>query len=102
MQYFDLIIITKNKITIQLPIDYLLINDDFILLDEHHIKINQQIYEFNYLIYTADLQVKYENINILLEENIPVVNFFYQTSIENIYYINKDNYQEIINEIINE
>lgn len=102
MQYFDLIIITKHKIEIKLNLDYKLIFEDFSFIDEHHLKVNDTIFEFNYLIYTKDLNVYYPSDNfILIEDDIPITNFFYQTSLEHIYYINKEDIVNIIIEIIN-
>lgn len=102
MNYYDLIIITKSDIMIKKNYDYFITNQSFSLLDEHHLAINQTIYEFNYLIFSKEIEVEYPNNLILLENSIPVTNFYYQTSLENIYYINKENINHIINEIINE
>lgn len=102
MNYYDLIIITKSEIIINKNYDCFITNQNFSLLDEHHLTINQTIYEFNYLIFSKEIEAKYPNNLILLENNIPVTNYYYQTSLENIYYIHKENINHIINEIINE
>ncbi len=99
MNYYDLIIITKRKIILNKTYDCFITNKDFKLIDEHHLIINNIEYEFNYLIYSYDINVTYNNL-LLLDNDIPVTNFFYQTSLENIYYIHKENINEVINEIL--
>jgi hypothetical protein len=101
MNYFYLIIITKEQIKISSNLDLLYINDNFTLLDDHHILYNNETYEFEYLIYSNLIDVVYnKEYMILREDNIPITNFYYQTSIDNIYYITEDNLINKINEII--
>ncbi len=100
MNYYDLIIITKEAVRLNQKYDCLITNRDFVLIDEHHLSIDHLEIEFNYLIYSKDIKVEYANNLLLLENMIPVTNFFYQTSLENIYYINNENINDIINEII--
>ena len=37
---------------------------------------------------------------LMFENNIPITNFYHQTSLENIYYITEDNLEQKVNDII--
>ena len=99
MKYFYLIIITKEKVNLDESLDVLLINESCLLVDDKHIKYNNDIYEFEYLIYSNMVDIK--NSFVILENGIPITNYYHQTSLDHIYYINEDNLQETINDIIN-
>lgn len=101
MNYYFLIIISKTRPSINQSIDYFWINKDFLFFDENHIKVDNELYEFTYLIYTNEINCNDNNINLLKEDLIPVTNFFHETNIENIYFV-KENYCNVINDIINE
>lgn len=101
MNYYYLIIITKEKVKLSFNLDVHFINNSFTLIDDHHLLYNDETYEFEYLIYSNKIDTKYQKENLLLKENnIPVTNFYYQTTLENIYYINEENLEQKINEII--
>lgn len=100
--YYYLLIATSHKIELNLNLDVYYLNEDFTLIDDHHLKHQDKIIEFEYLIYSNKLNINYEKENLLLRENtIPITNFYFQTSIENIYFITEDNLEEKINNIIN-
>lgn len=100
--YYYLVIATSNKVSINNQLDALFLKEDFILIDDHHLKYKNEIVEFEYLIYSNKSNITYNNENILLfENNIPVTNFYYQTTLENIYFIIEDNLEQKINDIIN-
>ncbi|MBQ4571445.1 MAG: hypothetical protein IJB21_07100 [Bacilli bacterium] len=100
--YYYLIIAASHNVSINNQLDALFITEDFIFIDDHHLKYKNEIIEFEYLIYTNKLNVTYNNKNILLfENNIPITNFYHQTTLENIYYITEDNLEQKINDIIN-
>ena len=100
--YYYLIIATLNKISLNKQLDALFINNDFTLIDDHHLLYNNEIIEFEYLIYSNKLNVTYQKPNMLIfEHNIPITNFYYQTSLENIYFITEDNLEQKILDIIN-
>ena len=100
--YFYLIIATKQTLDLNLSIDIKYVNDDFTLIDEHHLKYQDKVFEFEYLIYSNELNIQYEKQNLLMfENNIPITNFYHQTSIENIYHITETNLKDKILEIIN-
>lgn len=100
--YYYLIIATKEKVNLELNLDVMYINDDFTLVDDHHIKYQNKIIEFEYLIYSSNLTINYDNSNLLLfENNIPITNFYFQTSLENIYYITENDLKNKLLEIIN-
>lgn len=102
MNYYYLIIATKEKIKLNLSLDVLYINNDFIIVDDHHIKYEDKLIEFEYMIYSNLLKINYEKSNlILLEDMQPITNFYHQTSIENIYFITEENTQSKILDIIN-
>lgn len=100
--YYYLIIATKEKLILDLQLDVVYINDNFTLIDDHHLKCGDQIYEFEYLIYSNDLIITYLKPNhLLMENNIPITNYYYQTSIENIYYVTIKNLENKILDILN-
>lgn len=100
--YYYLLIATKEKLNLDSSLDVLYINDNFTLIDDHHLKYGDQIFEFEYLIYSNNLIVTYQKPNLLLmENNIPITNYYYQTSIENIYYVTEQNLKNKILDIIN-
>ena len=101
MTYNYLVIITLQEVKPIENMDILYLNNPFIFIDENHIQVNDQIIEFEYLIYSNKIDVNFTDESMLLiENNIPVTNFFYQTTKENIYYITEENLEEKINEII--
>lgn len=98
-----LLIITKNKPNIKYNIDYEYLNDNFILIDENHLKINNIIYEFTYLIYSKEINVNYDSMFLMMEDGLPITNYFHQTSVENIIFLKEENnLDDIINELIEE
>lgn len=102
MNYAYLIIITNEKIKLDNKLDVLYFNSSFSLIDDCHLQINNEIFEFEYLIYSSKVAVNYTAENyLMMENNIPITNFYYQTSKENIYYITEENLKEKIEEIIN-
>lgn len=101
MTYNYLVIITLQEVKPIENMDILYLNNPFIFIDENHIQVNDDIIEFEYLIYSNKIDVNFTDESMLLmENNIPVTNFFYQTTKENIYYITEENLEEKINEII--
>ena len=99
--YYYLLIAISKEITLKQQLDVLFIRNDFIFIDDHHIKYNNEIIEFEYLIYSNELNVTFEKKNMLMfENNIPITNFYHQSSLENIYYITEDNLEQKINDII--
>lgn len=101
MTYNYLVIITLQEVKPIENMDILYLNNPFIFIDENHIQVNDEIIEFEYLIYSNKIDVNFTDESMLLmENNIPVTNFFYQTTKENIYYITEENLEEKINEII--
>ena len=101
MTYNYLVIITLQEVKPIENMDILYLNNPFKFIDENHIQVNDEIIEFEYLIYSNKIDVNFTDESMLLmENNIPVTNFFYQTTKENIYYITEENLEEKINEII--
>lgn len=101
MTYNYLVIITLQEVKPIENMDILYLNNPFIFIDENHIQVNDEIILFEYLIYSNKIDVNFTDESMLLmENNIPVTNFFYQTTKENIYYITEENLEEKINEII--
>lgn len=98
--YYTIIISNENpNIT---SLEYYYIKSDFTLIDDSHISIDNKLYEFTYLMYTKDINVIYQSKDILLENNIPVVNMFHQTTVENIFCLDRSNIEEQINIILEE
>lgn len=84
-KYYELIILsnthnlnTDNAITIDKPVK---------LINDVTLEIDDITYSFNYLIFTNTSQISnFYETNILHENGIPVTNFYYQTTYENIFY----------------
>ena len=86
MEKYSKIIILTDSYNIDKE-DILVIKDDVTLIDDVHILVNDITYSFDYLIFTNTSKIKnFKKTNILHENGIPVTNFFYQTTYENIYY----------------
>lgn len=101
MNYYYLIIITNESIKLDKNIDVLYLNDECTLIDDHHINYQDKVYEFEYLIYSNKANLNFINNHLLLKENnIPITNFYHQTSLEHIYYITEDNLKQKIIDII--
>lgn len=84
-----IIIITKKTIKFN---DTYVINEPITLLDDYHLTYKDRIIDFDYLI-IEDLTLvnDIEKTKVLMDEQIPVTNFFGQTSIEHIYVGDIDN-----------
>ena len=81
-----IIIVSKKRFPININ-DCQIINNNIQMLDEYHLLNNEQIIEFDYLIIEAlDLIKDLDKTNILLDDGIPVTNWFRETSLEHIYY----------------
>lgn len=86
---------TNNK-------NILVINEDVILEDDTHLICDNDVYTFDYLIFTnSSLISNFYDCHILQENSIPVTNCLYQTSIENIYYTLDNKIKTAIENIFN-
>ena len=91
MNYFYLIIVTKEKVQLDNNLDVFYINDECTLIDDHHINYQNEIFEFEYLIYSNKAELSFKDNNLIINENnIPITNFYFQTSLEHIYYITEN------------
>ncbi len=80
-----ILIISKEFKNTNLLEDMTVINNEVKFVDDFHIEYNNQIVEFDYLLCDdLNLLSGFEKTNILMDE-IPVCNFFGQTSLEHIY-----------------
>lgn len=65
--------------------DMIIIDSNVSLVDDFHIEYNNQIIEFDYLLCDdLNLLTGFEKTHILMDD-VPVCNFFGQTSLEHIY-----------------
>lgn len=65
-----------------------IIKEQVVLEDDNHLILNNDIYIFDYLIFTNPKQISnFDKTNILYEDGIPITNCFYQTTYENIYFV---------------
>lgn len=98
-QYYQIIILSNTFKTTKS--DILVIDKSIILEDDVHLTYNNQVYSFDYLIFTDVNQISnFRKTNILHEDNLPITNFYHQTTYENIYYTNNiENVIDIIFEI---
>ena len=95
--HYQLIIISHNQLLIK---NIKNINEQVKLIDDCHILYKEETISFDYLIFTDNsLVLNKKEIGILTENSIPVTNYEKQTSIENIYYCNEDDVNEILNNL---
>lgn len=70
------------------------------IIDDAHLEVDNHIYSFDYLIFDDPKLIQnFNEINFLVENNLPVTNFFLQTSIENIYFT-ENKIEEALNNIL--
>lgn len=85
--FYTFILLTKTKISSSL--DGIVCPDQVTYLDNHQIEYLGQLIHFDYLLFDdVDAFINYDTIPFLKENDIPVVNFFKQTSISNMFYTN--------------
>ena len=60
MNYFYLIIVTKEKVQLDYNLDVFYINEECTLIDDHHINYQNEILEFEYLIYSKAIDKMFE------------------------------------------
>ena len=78
----------------------LTINHPIFLLDDAHLKDGETTYIFDYLIFTnTDLILNFRETNILHEGGLPLTNFFFQTTYENIYFTSDNLIDEALQNI---
>ena len=95
MSFFPIIVLS-NKIYN----DIFTITKPIYLKDSNTLLYNDEEISFDYLIFEdTSLITNLNNTQIMLENNIPITNFFNQTSIENIFFTS--NISLTINDIIN-
>ena len=98
--FYTLLIVTKGNYTPNENLDCLVIHDDFCFIDDKHIQVNNIIYEFNYLIFSDDVNFTFSNgAFMILENNKPIVNFERLTSVEGLYYCKPEEIAEIVQEL---
>ncbi len=84
-KYFQIIILSKEYTSSNK--DILVIKDNITLEDDMHLIYNNELYTFDYLIFTDTSSINnFRKTNILHEDGIPITNCYYQTTYENIYY----------------
>lgn len=96
--YYQLIVLTADSYSF--PMNYVCISSPVELINDHQIKYQNQIIDFEYLIFTAtSLISNFRETNILHEAGLPVTNFFLQTNFENIYFAEDERLDEVITNI---
>lgn len=82
-----IIIVTKQKIQAQK--DTFIINNEVEIIDDYHLSFNNQIIEFDYLLFDDYHLIKrLDKIDVMLDDGEPVVNYYGETTLENIFYGN--------------
>ncbi len=100
MEEFKQIIILSYKAIVNKD-ELFLINKPITLIDDTHLMINDITYVFDYLVFTnANLINNLEQTSILMEGNVPVTNYFFQTTYENIYYTSDEKINLALQNII--
>lgn len=98
-KYTPIIILSSNYQTENENI--LVISNKCVLNDDAHLTIKDDIYTFEYLILTdTSLITNFLNFPILQENDLPITNCLFQTSIENIYYTKDENIEIALQNII--
>lgn len=84
---YSFILLTKTKMISSC--DAMVIQDNVIYLNDHQIEYQGQSIYFDYLLFD-DIHafINYHTIPFVKENNLPIVNFFKQTSISNMFYTN--------------
>lgn len=78
-----ILIISKKEIKKD---EVVVINNKITMIDDYHLKLNDEIIQFDYLIIEdLELVLEIEKANFLIDDKVPVTNFFGQTSKEHIY-----------------
>lgn len=89
------IIILSNEITSYS--NAYVINSKVKLVDDCTLVYNNETISFDYLIITNITLIEgHKEVGVLTESKIPVTNYDKQTSVENIYYCNNSDIDEII------
>lgn len=89
------IIILSNEITSHSNAH--VINSKVKLVDDCTLVYNNETISFDYLIITNITLIEgHKEVGVLTESKIPVTNYDKQTSVENIYYCNNSDIDEII------
>lgn len=97
-KYYSILILSKNYQTSDS--ENLVLSDAIFLIDDTHLEFANQIYTFDYLIFTSPSEIKnFRSTNILHEAGIPVTNMYFQTTFENIYYTSDEKIEEAIQNI---
>lgn len=85
MKIYQIIVLTKSNFTSKY--NFFQIKEPVSLISTNSIKHKDSEIFFDYLLFDDPLLIiNFKNTNILHEMNIPVTNFNFETSIENIFY----------------
>lgn len=85
--FYTFILLTKMKISSSY--DIIVFQDKVSYIDDHQIEYQGQRIHFDYLLFdNISAFINYDTIPFLKEDAIPIVNFFKQTSISNMFYTN--------------
>lgn len=96
--YYPLIVLSPQPFACSM--DYVCIANPVELLNDHQIKFQNQVIDFEYLVFTASsLLSNFRETNILHEAGLPVTNYFLQTNFENIYFAEECRLDEAISNI---
>ena len=97
--HFDLVILYNKEINNKVleNLNYKILSEDHYLIDDHNLNNN---ISFDYAIIYNKSALK--NIDILEDEGSIICNFFFQTNIDHIFFIGKENNsKKTINEQVN-
>lgn len=95
----NIIFISQRQITTKLPLIW--INTTITFIDDYHLKTNDKLYQFDYLIIDdLSLILNITKLNILIDDDKLVTNCYFQTSLEHIYYLDNQDINIIINHLL--
>ena len=84
---YSFILLTKTKLVS--TCDMLVISDPVIYLNDHQIEYQGQPIAFDYILFDdMSAFINYDTIPLIKENHFPMINFFKQTSISNMFYTN--------------
>jgi hypothetical protein len=85
-----LIITTKNTITLQYPIDILVVSESIDLIDDFSLNTSSEIIHFDYLVVlNTELIQNIPLLSLYYDGNTIVTNYYQQSNIDHIYYVSE-------------
>jgi len=103
MESIQVVVISKNM-SLSIP-DFFyfhMINVPITFIDDHTLQLDSQFIQFDYLIILSkELVIDLNPLKLLIDRDVVVTNYFHQTILEHIYYLNSEfSQQKILDNIL--